>query len=95
MKATALFPDGFRTDHFLSRQIVQSSLQRQSFSKIHLLAFTPGYRMPSPACFCPILVREPSGLGSLFRFQSAGLQEVRPFRLLNPTGVGELQGRGD
>jgi hypothetical protein len=69
MKATALFPDGFCTDHTLNRQIIQSSLQCQSISKIYLLVFPIGYRMQSPVCHCPIVVREPSGLKFLFRFK--------------------------
>jgi hypothetical protein len=40
MKATALVPDGFRTDQTPNRQTVQSSLRRRSFSKIHILGQT-------------------------------------------------------
>ena len=57
MKATALFPDGFCTDHTLNREIIQSRLQHRFIAKIHLLAFAPGYRMQSPVCHCPVVVR--------------------------------------
>lgn len=40
MKAMALFPDGFRTDQTPKRQIVQSSLRRRCFFKIHCLGQT-------------------------------------------------------
>ena len=75
MKATGVFPDGFRTGQILDRQIVQSGSH----------AFT-SYCMLSPVCRCPISAREPSGSGSLFRFESAGLQQARPTRPLKPVG---------
>jgi hypothetical protein len=85
MKATALFPDGFRTDQTPKRQTFQLSLANRSIFKIHILgqtcqsslqrlsasAFMSAYRTPSPVCHCPILVRKPSGSQLPFKFKAS------------------------
>ena len=52
MKVRASFPDGFRTDQTPSRQTVQISLQRVSFSKIRFLPVL--IRFPLPISGAPL-----------------------------------------
>lgn len=70
MKATALFPDGLRTDLTLNRPIVLSCLQRRCLSQIHLSTFISNSRRQYPVCRGQTLVCEPSGLGFLFKFNA-------------------------